>query len=161
MSTEDLVNDLTEKAERAAGSDSVNQLFYLQSSSVLGSILRFVLGFLIVFIIITVPLVVMLELIYINLPPVREAVDKKVLVGSGRVQKAAKITLRDATEAIRRADTLRTGNSATVEYLKIKSKWIYLTMVIVVMVLGGGSIILRLLISVISGILEAIGAALA
>ena len=115
-------------------------------------------SFLIIALVIIMPLIITLEVIYINFPVVRtEIIDKRIMVkGNGHVQKAMKITLHDAILSLKEANTSATGKSANLIYLRRKIKWIVIVSASLFIYLGGIDIIIGLVVNVFSGLIDVI-----
>lgn len=153
MQVSDLVEELQRKASQGEG---VNSLTMYTGITVITKISEFVIGLMSTILLIVIPLVVALELIYINMPVVRSVADKIMDRGTGHVQKAVKFSLRDAIKAVEMANTIETGKSANFIYLGLKMKWIYVVMFCVVMVIGGGTLIVKVLMSILSGLIDVV-----
>jgi hypothetical protein len=97
---------------------------YYEGYSIVGKIASLVMGFLIVTILLLVPIIVALEVSYISFPIVRDATDSLIikLEGKGIEKFTSGVVLRDAREAVRRADMSTTGRSPMFEYVLLKSK---------------------------------------
>lgn len=153
MSVNDILNDLGGKVQSDGTVDYLTMYTGLELVTKIGEML---LGIACVLIITLIPIVATLEIIYINIPPVRELTEKIMFQGEGYIQKAIQFTLHDAVRAVKEANTCTTGKSANYLYLMIKLKWIFITVLALAVVINGTSTIVNLLISLFSGIIEAV-----
>ena len=153
MSVNDIINDLGGKVQSDGTVDYLTMYTGLELVTQIGEML---LGIACVIIIIPIPIVATLEIIYINIPPVRELTEKIMFKGEGYIQKAIQFTLHDAVRAVKEANTCTTGKSANYLYLMIKLKWIFITVLALAVVINGTSTIVSLLMSIFSGIIEAV-----
>lgn len=151
MQVEDLVRELRNKALNGQG---VNHLQLHNGIDLISRISEFILGILAVLIITVLPLIVTLEIIYINFPIVRGQLDNVRDRGTGHFKKAVEFSLRDAIKAVEQANTVQTGKSANFIYLVLKIKWICLVVFAISIVLGGGELIISILMSLLSGLLD-------
>lgn len=123
-------------SERLESDDSINYLMYYESYSIIGKISSVIMGFLIVAILLIVPFIVAFEIAYISFPILRDATDSLIIKfeGKGIEKFTSGIVLRDAREAVKRADTIFTGRSAMFEYLILKTKSMMFLMYMLVFV---------------------------
>jgi len=151
MSTSDIVSELENKV---ASDGSVDYLTLNTGLELITDIGEFVLGLLCVIFLMVIPLVVMLELFYINIPILRTATEKFLVRGNGHVKKAIEFTLQDAKQAITEANTVKTGRSATWIYFGIKLKWILIVMIALGFTLSGVGTIVSSVMKLIKGIID-------
>lgn len=119
MSADEIIDKIEEKAIETGSMDHIK---YIEWSKAIIEFAEFILGMLIVVIIILVPLVIMLEVVYINVPISRNVFDK-IRGGNNRIARVAQFALRDAVEAVEKVYIGEsTGNvNITYCYIKIKS----------------------------------------
>lgn len=153
MSTGDIIDDITGKLSADGGVDYLQLNTGLELVSKISSV---ILGLLSMMIMMVVPIVVVLELIYINVPTIRDKIDDVMIRGTGVAMNALKFTLRDASKAVEEANTTKTGRSANYVYLCLKVKWIFIVVFAVAMVVGGGPVLINVLIKLLSGIIRVI-----
>lgn len=136
MDIDTIVDGIDEKLSEPSG---VDYIMYFQSTTTIGRICSLIYGILSTIILITVPLIASLELVYICFPVVRDRVDDWIVKvqPKGITSKAIGIALGDAQEAVRQANTTKTGKSALYLYLIIKIKSLMFLMFVLVLVLQG------------------------
>lgn len=155
MTSSDLVTDIQNNIESDGSVDYIQLYTGMdQITEITGTIL----GILSVIILILVPLVVVMELMYINIPTFQSLFDnglKKLSIkGYGKTQKALEFSFRDAKKAIQMANTVKTGRSVNFVYMCLKVKWLFVLMVALAMILEGGPVIVGLVFKLIKGIID-------
>lgn len=149
------VSKLIEELQRKASiNEGLDQIQLYTGVGIITKISEFVIGFLSTIILVVIPIIVAIELVYINFPITRTPLSKLKDIGRGHVKKAAEFALRDAVKAVEEANTVKTGQSANLIYLKLKIKWIYLVMFCIALVVGGGTLIINVLMSMLSGLID-------
>lgn len=137
MGPGDIIDAIQEKLFADSGTDYI---YLHEGIGLTEEVLNKILGILVVFVIVGMPVVVAIELLFINIPalnyPILEAIDNKTPLG-----KIFGLCLRDAKRAIVEADTVRTGESVNMVYFKIKIKSIIIAVFIVGMILGPGKML--------------------
>jgi hypothetical protein len=156
MTVEEITNAL---AEKTAQDGSMDYLYAREATSVIGRIGSLVYGILTTIIIVTVPFIVALEVVYIAFPIVRTSANKLIvkIEGKGITHKIAGLTLGDAIEAVRRAETKMTGRSAMWEYVVIKCKSIMFIMFIVCLLTAGSDTLVAFLTKVVKALISVMG----
>ena len=144
MSIQDIVDGISEGIE-AQDRAGIDHKILIQTTSDLGRIISTLYGVLVVIIYILVPLVIALELLYICFPVVREQADKLLIKieSRGFVGKSLGFTLRDAREAIHKANMSEKGESPLWVYLKLKCTSVMVVMFVIFLVLNGRGNIIR------------------
>lgn len=122
--------------------------------AIIGTVAETILGLLVTIIVIGVPLVVAVELLYINFPVLQQTYHKALIKTTGRVNKTLGLVIRDARIAVEKVNTVDAGKSVNMEYLKIKSKAIFIATLTVGLVLGAGTSVIQLIYSIARSILE-------
>lgn len=155
MTSSDLVTDIQNNIESDGSVDYIQLYTGMdQITEITGTIL----GILSVIILILVPLVVVMELMYINIPTFQSLFDnglKKLSIkGYGKTQKALEFSFRDAKKAIQMANTVKTGRSVNFVYMCLKVKWLFVLMMALAMILEGGPVIVGLVFKLIKGIID-------
>lgn len=155
MTSSDLVTDIQNNIESDGSVDYIQLYTGMdQITEITGTIL----GILSVIVLILVPLVVVMELMYINIPTFQSLFDnglKKLSIkGYGKTQKALEFSFRDAKKAIQMANTVKTGRSVNFVYMCLKVKWLFVLMVALAMILEGGPVIVGLVFKIIKGIID-------
>ena len=156
MDISKLVEDLERKATSGGGSDILMESTWIEVIDRIGG---FILGLLIVLLAISLPLIITLEVMYINFPAFRvEIVDKlsEKFKGNGHIQRVMKLTFHDARRALKEANTIQTGKSANLAYLFIKAKWIIIVTCSLYIYLGGIDIIIAIVFKLFSGLIDVI-----
>ena len=137
MNVSDILSDIADKAVDTASMDRI--LF----SDITNGIIEFteiILGMAIIIIFILVPIVISLELIYINAPVTRDLFDS--IKGSNRkVSKIAEFCLRDAVESVERAAMGEYCGNANNAYVVIKVKSVTVIGFVVALTLQGVSVL--------------------
>ena len=122
--------------------------------STIGVIASRFFGILVVVIIVLVPLIVALEVCYIQFPLFRGGVNK-LTDEHGRLDSILGFTFRDAQKAVKEHAVNGTA-SAMAYYIKLKLKSVYLVMFIVALLLAGNAFVLRVLIKILSPLIVGI-----
>ena len=119
---------------------SVNLTFMYDGLQLIMEYSSLLLGLLVVIILIATPVIVALEVMYINFPTMQSgvhiALDKLNKKNSKVLEKTLTVMFRDANRAIVEANTLQTGRSANMAYLIIKVKTVLIMVVIIGIVIG-------------------------
>lgn len=134
MSVDDIVNELNNENFAGDAVDSSWLIYLMKKVSAIGSL---VLGYLIVIIIILVPFVILTEISYIQIPPLRRIMDLGMEQEGKKRSKVLNVICRDAKKAIENS-YINNRNSVT-EYLFIKLKSIVFISFVVALVLQGTS----------------------
>lgn len=134
MSIGDLVTDLESRMQT---SGEVNQIIMIESVTTITSIYNFLLGLVIVTVGVIMPLVIILEILYIAYPVVRESTNNMLIKieKRGRKLNVLGFALRDGIKAVELSNTRMIGEkSAMAIYLGLKIKSIMLAAIITVTV---------------------------
>lgn len=115
-----------------------------ESLGVIVTIGEILIGLLTGLIILSIPLMIALEVMYINFPVVHERVDQLSIRSAGW-EKTTGFVLRDAKAAVERANTIETGSSANWIYLKLKAGTLVLLGIAISLALGFGAEIIGFL----------------
>lgn len=151
------VDDIVKGLENKLQSDgAVDYIGLIEGYEAVGKIASIVLGLMVVFILIILPLVIALELLYINSPIIRGKIDE-VIMPDGRYKKPSiGFNFKDARKAIERSSETGGESSANLQYLRIKIWALLVIVTMVAMVVSGSNLIIELLMKLISGILRVI-----
>lgn len=152
MSVTDIINGMNNALIDDGGANYVK---LHEGVAVAMSVFSYIFGICIVVLLIGIPIIVTLELLYINTPTMRSAEDKW-LKSNSSMKKVLSVCLRDAKRAIEAADTLNTGRSANYEYLRIKFKSVLIAFVIIGIALGAGDAIIYYLTDVICRVIDSL-----
>lgn len=139
--------------ELVGNTSDLNLLFLYDGLQLIREYSSLVLGVLAVIILVFTPLVIGLEVLYINFPTAQDGV--QYLSGKYKdkvVAKTLTMIFRDANRAILEANTINTGTSANMIYLKIKLKTVIITALVVGIILGPFQFLVYSLIDIITDI---------
>lgn len=150
MSPGDVIKGMTGLMSDDGGA---NYAALLEGMGIAGDVLSWVLGMLVVFILLMFPIVVALEVMFMNMP-IFQSSAYKLMENNKLANKILGVCLRDAKRALILANTSQTGKSANKIYLGIKIKVIFITFFVIGIVLGPGVVILNSLIEVVQGFLD-------
>ena len=145
MPVDKIVSDITGNMSNTGGADYIQLTTQL---GMVGSVVGVILGFLVAIIIIGGPLVIAIEIMYINFPLMQESLEKLTTRTSGRTQTTLGLVIRDARLAVREANTVQTGHSVNWTYLRIKIKAIFISVLLAGLVMGAGSSVIDLIVSI-------------
>lgn len=151
MSVDEIVGGIT--GEISGG--GVNYIALTEWIETIRNVCNFLSGVIVYTLVICVPLIIAIELLYINIPPLKSSIDNLLerLDEKGIKSKGTQLILRDAILAVKRASTVDTGVSANMIYMQIKAKSIFLAAFIIALTLGGGPYIIEIIVSIATGIL--------
>lgn len=150
MQVSEIIDEMSNMLEDDGGA---NYIQLHQSLNIVSEVTSAILGVLITVILIGIPLMVALEVCFINLPIFRFKVNNLASKNS-KYKKLIGVTFRDAVLALERADCINTGQTVNMVYLQIKLKTIIIASVVVCLILGLDDVIIRLLISFVEKIIE-------
>ena len=137
MSVNDILNDIGNKA---VDNGEMDRILFSDITNGIIDFTEIILGLAIITIFILVPIVVSLELIYINAPVTRDLFDS--IKGSDRkIAKIAEFSLRDAVESVERAAMGEYCGNANNAYIIIKVKSVTIIGFIVALTLQGVSVL--------------------
>lgn len=120
-----------------------------------GDVISWILGILIVIVLIGLPVIVSIEVLFLNVPTFQSTIDR-MMEENKTANKIIGTCLRDAKRAIYRANTSETGQSANGIYFGIKLKTVFITFVIIGIVLGPGVILVNFLVDRVKDLLSLI-----
>lgn len=138
MSPLDIIEGIEQKISVPGGYDYIMMHEGLQ---IIDKVIGALMGILIVIAIAGIPIIVALEVMYINNPLLRNTAD--TITGSKKKGvRIIALCLRDALRAIQLANTVETGKSVNEVYFGIKLKKIIIAYVIIGMALGPVNLLL-------------------
>lgn len=120
-------------------------------------ILKTILGVLVLVVLIGLPLIIAIELVYINFPIIRESDEKLLNITRGRIKKMLELTIRDARIAVERVNTVEYGGNANWVYLKIKSRSVLIAVMAVALTIGLGTPVIQFIVDMVAKILIGLG----
>lgn len=139
MSVEDILTGI-EGGTRCDG--GANYIQMIEGMGLLGVIFGTLTGLMVSVIIIGMPIIIAVEVMYINLPFMKDKFDDMIIKTSGKLNDAMEFTIRDAKKAIIQANTLQTGKSVNLIYFGIKIKAVFIATLIIGLVLMVGPALL-------------------
>lgn len=145
MSVDDIVRDITGSMINDGSVDYIQMYEKLDLINTIGSL---ILGLMVYIIIIGVPLIVSLELLYINFPIMQTSYEKVLVRTTGHLNNVLGFVMHDAKIAVREANTINTGRDANWIYLRIKCKAIFLAVLCVTLVLGAGPLVVDIIVKI-------------
>lgn len=132
MRVSDILNGMGELYVDDGGA---NYLQLHQVTYFFSVVVNYLISILTVIVIVGVPLIIAMELLYINIPVFQGSVNRAA-EGDPRFEKIVGIFLRDAKVALYRANTAETGKSANAVYLGIKWKTVFIAYFLVGLTIG-------------------------
>lgn len=151
MSVDEIVNDIQNGIVSTGGADYIQ---LIEQVGMIRTIAELILGLFVTIIIIGLPVIIALEICYINFPVMQSSFNNILNKTSGNINRALGLVLRDAKIALTRANTVETGRDVNYIYLLIKLKAILIAIFSVGLVIGVGPIIVQLIIKIASSIIE-------
>lgn len=137
MNISDILSDIGDKA---VDNGSMDMILFSDITRGIIELTEIILGIAIIVIIILVPIVISLELIYINAPVTRDLFDS--IKGSDKkVAKIAEFCLRDAVESVEKATMGDYCGNANNAYIVIKLKSVTLIGFILALTIQGASVL--------------------
>lgn len=141
MSASEIISGMSDLLVDDGGA---NYEMLIVGTNAISSILSFIAGFLVVVILIGLPLIVAIEVVYINFSPFNEYL-RRFSEKDKRLEKLIGLCLRDAKTALYRANTCETGRSANSEYLRIKIKTVFIAFFVVGLTIGTANFVIAYL----------------
>lgn len=135
MTAKDIVDEIGSNADNKS---DINYIVFYEWSIKIVQFAEMLLGVTVLMILILVPLVISLELIYINIPITRNVFDK-IKGGSTRRARVAEFCLRDAVQAVEESAIGRYGGNSNIAYLAIKCKSLTVIGFVIAMLLQGST----------------------
>ena len=137
------VQEITDGMSKYIESDGhLNYIALIESTNTITQIFAFLITLFAGIIVIGLPIIVGIELCYINLPAIQNHYNNLYGRLEGKANQILGIVIRDALIAIERANTTEYGKNVNTIYIRIKGKQIFLAVFIVAMVLGPGPILI-------------------
>ena len=120
----------------------INHIALIEGTNIVIDIFVALLNIFCGVIMIGLPIVVAIEVCYINIPLFQNKCHNLYYRLEGKANQILELTIRDAMVAVERANTTEAGKNANLIYFQIKCKQIFLSVFIVAMVLGPGPILI-------------------
>lgn len=153
MSPQSLIDKLEDKFTSGGGVDYLATFSFF---TILEKFLSLAITLFTVYILVFMPIVMMLEIVYIAFPAFRD-IEKKLEVkfkNVGYLQTIFNFTLGDAKEALEEANVLQTGKSPMLVYMRIKLWWVFLASCAVFAQIIGIKVVINTVLNLLSGILR-------
>ncbi len=153
MTVDDIINGMQ---GYLSTDGEANYIALTEGTGIIGEIASAVIGVLIVIILLGLPLVIGIEVCYINFPIFQDYYERIYNRLRGKASSVFGLVVRDARMAVERSHTTENGQSANWIYLKIKCKSIFICFFIIAMVLGPGTFLIKQAFMLASGVLTAL-----
>ncbi|MBR1455098.1 MAG: hypothetical protein IJ593_10730 [Lachnospiraceae bacterium] len=152
MGVESVLKGIQDLLEEDSG--HADYIFANTAIGTIGRLVSFILGIIIVILAIGIPVIIIFEICYINLPFIREPIDY-MSDRYERAKKAAGLLLRDARKAVTEANTKETGQSANAIYFRIKIKTVFIAFLIIGVAINYNTVI-TIFTNIINSLIETI-----
>lgn len=153
MGAQDVVSGIKDLFNNGGG--EINTASSIQALSTMETVLSSILGLAIVILAIGIPLIIALEVCYINIPFFRSTADK-LAETADILERPVGLMFRDARKAIEQANTVKTGRSANAEYIRIKIVTIFIAFTVIALCFGPINVIIRIIAGVVIDIIQAL-----
>lgn len=152
MSTQEIIDGLT---DQLYSNGDVDYIWLSSGIEFVSKVANTILSIMVAILVIGTPLIVSLELAYINFPIIQSKLGGAIDKTTGRTNKILRFTLRDGIRASERAaeDPDRNVN---IEYMKLKFWTIFITTLIIAMALGGASVFINFMVRILQGPIDVI-----
>ena len=153
MTVNHIAEGIAENIDSGTGIDYqllINGMEFM--SSLVDSFIRLLVGIIIV----GLPLVIAIEVMYINFPIIQSKYDDLYHRLQGKSQKAFGLIIRDARKAVEDSHTIKYGASANRLYLSRKIPAIFICTFLVAMVLGPTEVIIKYAMGIINNMVDAL-----
>lgn len=154
MTVQDVVEGLNGYLQNDGMADYITMM---EGLGLVGQIASLVVGLLVTFIIVGLPVVIALEVAYINFPVVQGGYEKFYTRLQGKASRIVGLVIRDARRAVELSQTSEYGTSVNWIYLRMKCKAVFICVFIVAMVLGPGQFLIAQAWNLVNGILNSLG----
>lgn len=151
MTQEQIVNDMKSYLHSDVGYDYI---MLIEGLGVIGKITSNILGLFIVILTLGIPLIVAIEVMYINFPIMQLKINNFYNRLEGKANKALGVVLRDAMWAVELSKTEEYGKSANLIYLRLKCKVIFLSVFLIALTIGPGHVLIIHTYNIVSGIID-------
>lgn len=151
MTVDDIIRGIEEGIQHDGGA---NYITMLEGMGLLGNIFSILTGLMVSVIIIGMPIIIAIEVMYLNLPFIQGKFDNLLIKTSGKKHDALEFTIKDAKRALIAANTVETGRSVNRIYLSIKIKAVFIAALIIGLVLGVGPAVLSFLWKLVTSVFE-------
>lgn len=145
---------LEEIESRATSNGEVDYLMLTNILEVVQSFTSKFIGFMIVLVAVGLPIIIALEVIYINNSTLQDTEER---IRDSKGGKVLGVVLRDGIRAVKLANTVETGKAVGIVYLGIKIKKIVIVTIIEVILITGSDIIVSLVGKLLGGLFSVLG----
>lgn len=152
MLPSDVMIGISELIQDDGGADYIK---LHEGLGIVSDVASWILGLLVMIILIGFPIIVALEVLFINVPVFQSSIIK-LMDKNTTLNKIMGICLRDAKRALYLANTKDTGESANKVYLFIKVKVLFIAVFMVGMILGPISVVVSTVIDITNDLINAI-----
>ena len=139
MNVDDIANGIGGYLENSGSADYITLIEWV---GIVQRVFGGIVGILVAFIMIMLPLVIGVEVCYINFPLFQDSYERLYNRLKGKQSRIFGLVIRDARMAVERSKTTEMGQSPNWIYLKIKCKAIFICFFIIFMVLGPGQFLI-------------------
>lgn len=140
MTVDDIKNGMSDYLLSEGKADYIG---LIEGVGLVGDIASAIIGLLIAVIMILIPIIVAVEVCYINFPIFQDSYERIYNRLKGKAANMLGLVIRDARTAVEVSRTTEAGSSPNWVYLKIKCKSIFICFFIIAMVLGPGQFLLK------------------
>ena len=153
MTVSNIVDGMSGYLENSGTADYIT---LIEGLGITGYIAGLIVGVLVAFIVVGLPLVIAVEVMYINFPIFQSGYENLYGRLKGKKQEILGLMVRDAQYAVKESHTNQYGTSVNWIYLKLKCKSIFICVFLVAMVLGPGQFLIGFALKLVQGIITAI-----
>lgn len=153
MTVDSIVDGLSSYLQSNGNADYIT---LIEGIGIVGKIASIILGLLVTIILIGLPLVISIEVCYINFPIFRERFDDLYNRLNGKRQVVLGLVVRDAKKAVVESHTTQYGIQVNNIYLKMKCKAVFICIFLVALVLGPGQFLIGFAYNLVQGVVSAI-----
>lgn len=153
MTTQDIVNEISKYLDNGGNADYIS---LTEGLELIKNISGAIIDLLVAIIIIGLPIVVAIEVCYINFPVFQKGYDDLYNRLEGKRGKILGLLIRDATYAVKLSNTTEYGVGANTIYFKVKIKTIFICVLTIGLVLGAGPVLINWGLILIKGIMNVI-----
>lgn len=135
---------------------SADYITMYEGIAIVKDIAGYILTFLGAMLLVGLPIVISIEVMYINFPTFQSVCDNLYGRFKGKPSKMFGLVIRDARKAVEDSKTDRCGVSPNWIYLEIKLKSIIFAAIVITLVFGPGDTLVAIVYNMVVGILDAL-----
>ena len=140
MASQDIAEGMKEYLYNDGMADYITMI---EGLGLVGQIAGLIVGILVTLIIVGLPIVIAIELCYINFPTLQSGCNNLYERLKGKPNQILGLVLRDAMLAVKLSHTSEYGKSANGIYLRLKVKAIFISLFLVALTLGPGQVLIQ------------------